>query len=319
MDIEFACFVDANPTETDVWWYFNDSILSPDMEDGIIVNNQTLSIRNIQTRHSGEYKCGATNQEGESWSEDKQVVVHHPPLCKTHKVQRITAAPGLDLNVTCEVEALPSDVTFHWNLNTTLGNASVKTSTSNQTTSVTTILVHDYNEYGMIYCWAENRVGRQIVPCKYKLVPGGLPEAPHSCATFNNTKYSVIVRCLPGFNEGLPQDFHVEVFTEGRKQLVTNISTPDTPYFYITSLPRGSSFFLVVYAANALGRSPYVTLQTATLGDKQVANSEASGIDSVQLQLTLGLILGVLVVLLILSATKAIEQHYRQNNKVILL
>ncbi|XP_022247760.1 lachesin-like [Limulus polyphemus] len=171
-DVRLECLVDASPAEVDVWWRFNGSTLTPDLKSGISLDNLSLLIKNVQQHHQGKYQCMATNQEGEGRSDEKLLVVQYPPVCKDPKLKMIAVSPGSEVNVLCEVEAEPKNVEFHWILNNTLGVTSVKTATSNWTTSVTTISLLGHIDFGTLFCWAENHVGRQEIPCQYKIVPG---------------------------------------------------------------------------------------------------------------------------------------------------
>ncbi|XP_076336893.1 uncharacterized protein LOC143239579 [Tachypleus tridentatus] len=190
---------------------------------------------------------------------------------------------------------------------------SMKTSVSHHTTRFLTLSFRENKEYGMLFCWAENQVGRQKIPCKYKISPGGLPESLTNCTITNKTKETLAVRCLEGFDGGLAQHFRIEVFTEEKGRLVANISSTDVPFFFITSLPSGSTFILVIYAINSLGRSPLVTLRATTLGEEPTLKEKATEMPTVQLPLIMGLIFGVLIVLIVLILTKVLLKHYRSQ------
>ncbi|XP_076310486.1 protein turtle-like [Tachypleus tridentatus] len=312
-EVRLECLVDASPLEVDVWWRFNESTLTPDLKSGVTLDNQSLLIKNVQRDHVGKYQCMATNQEGEGRSEEKLLVVQYPPVCKESKIKIIAVSPGSEVKVLCEVEAEPKKIEFHWVFNNTLGVTSVKAATSNWTTSVTTVSLMDHTNFGTLFCWAENLVGRQKIPCRYKIVPGGLPKAPNDCVVINKTKESFSVRCLPGFDGGLSQQFQVEVFTERKERLVANISAPDVPFFFISSLPSGTQFILVMYAVNALGTSPSVSLQASTLVGQSESKTKASMMRMIQLPHILGIVFGVSLVLIIIIIAKVLLKYLRSR------
>ncbi|RWS05815.1 Nephrin-like protein [Dinothrombium tinctorium] len=129
---------------------------------GVFVNNQTLLIENVRTLHSGSYQCWAVNSQGRGESE----VV---------KLNRIYY--GVDKEevlVLCELNAEPTEVTFHWSFNESEHEKwnSVKYTTKG-TTSTAFLTIKEARNYGLIYCWGQNEVGVQAKPCVFYLIPAG--------------------------------------------------------------------------------------------------------------------------------------------------
>ena len=72
---------------------------------------------------------------------------------------------------------------------------------------------------------------------------------------------------MPGFNGGLKQYFHLEVYNEldSSRKLLYNLSSETYPYFVINSLPAGVRLLLKLYTSNQKGISGYQTLNGQTL------------------------------------------------------
>ncbi|KAH7946298.1 hypothetical protein HPB49_022865 [Dermacentor silvarum] len=174
--------------------------------------------------------------------------------------------------VTCDVDADPPEVTFHWHLNHSMETA-IPHSMQGATRSVATFIARSEADYGALSCEARNSVGPQRRPCLFSVVPAGPPEPPGLCALANQTEEAFQVRCIEGHHGGLPQHFVLEIHDSGGR-FRGNVTSP-MPYFEaslkppvtrkVSDLPSGSEFVLVVYAANGKGRSPPVLLTAATL------------------------------------------------------
>ncbi len=92
----------------------------------------------------------------------------------------------------------------------------------------------------------------------------GPPDPPRNCSLTNQTADSLQIDCRQGFGSGLRQEFHMEVFTHPKHQLLVNI-TARSPRLLARGLPSDASLFLRVYASTAKGRSRSVTFEGYTL------------------------------------------------------
>lgn len=88
------------------------------------------------------------------------------------------------------------------------------------------------------------------------------------------------MECVPGFDGGQPQHFDLEVY-EGR-HLVANVSS-DTASFSVSGLAPGLVLRIMVFAANAKGRSEPSHLEGFTLkaAEKQTGESSATVLHSI--------------------------------------
>lgn len=83
------------------------------------------------------------------------------------------------------------------------------------------------------------------------------------------------MECIPGYNGGSEQDFHLEVYIRSATgRLLHNITSPDYPLFVVHSLPAGNSFALVIHASNSYGQSRRVELPGSTLLSLEWENGE---------------------------------------------
>ena len=86
-----------------------------------------------------------------------------------------------------------------------------------------------------------------------------------NCSVKNQSLNQLLVSCSPGDNGGLRQVFFLEVINAATLSLLGNITSIDSPNFTVSNLPAGSKFNLIVYAANAKGRSILTHLSASTL------------------------------------------------------
>lgn len=92
-----------------------------------------------------------------------------------------------------------------------------------------------------------------------------MPSKPHNC-TFqlsqNFTSNWLKIECVPGYDGGLQQIFHLEIYQTN--SLLKNVSN-DVPIFYIDitmlNIVEAALLQLFVYSTNAKGRSETVSLK----------------------------------------------------------
>ncbi|KAL1442018.1 hypothetical protein MTO96_008027 [Rhipicephalus appendiculatus] len=115
IDIYFECSVRSNPPVSEVSWTFDGRDLHTDGSRGIIVSNQSLALRSVNRTNSGFYACHAANSEGEAESNRLRLRVLHSPVCQSsHRQHSHSVAKHDTVEVECDVEADPNNVTFSW-------------------------------------------------------------------------------------------------------------------------------------------------------------------------------------------------------------
>lgn len=92
----------------------------------------------------------------------------------------------------------------------------------------------------------------------------GRPDMVHNCTISNTSTSSFYVRCMEGFNGGLPQTFLLEVRESNSHALQANM-TSVFPQFSVSHLQSSSLYQAYIYAYNDKGRSEVMVLQGGTL------------------------------------------------------
>ncbi|XP_064469488.1 hemicentin-2-like [Ornithodoros turicata] len=261
-DVYLECSVSANPPVAEVGWRFEGQDLHTNTSAGLIVSNRSLVLQKVQRAARGEYSCTAANFLGRATSRPLFLRVQYAPVCVEGQQQVYGAARHEAVQVSCEVSADPATVGFEWRLNGSAAEAPPHSSAGVR--SIATVVARSEADYGALACWARNSVGTQRQPCMFALVPAGPPESPADCAVSNQTEDSFVILCSEGHHGGLRQHFVLELHDSAGGRCRANLSG-SLPAFQVTDLPAGTEFVLVVYAANAKGRSPPVLLTAGTL------------------------------------------------------
>uniref|UniRef100_A0A1B0ACS4 Fibronectin type-III domain-containing protein n=1 Tax=Glossina pallidipes TaxID=7398 RepID=A0A1B0ACS4_GLOPL len=81
-----------------------------------------------------------------------------------------------------------------------------------------------------------------------------LPDPVKNCTAYNATANSLQIQCVAGFDGGIPQHFHVQIYDETSRQILYNISYRN-PDFTIKRLPSDSMFIIRITAVNGQGPS----------------------------------------------------------------
>ncbi|KAG0422418.1 hypothetical protein HPB47_001760 [Ixodes persulcatus] len=182
------------------------------------------------------------------------------PVCSSRQRTVYPAAAHEMLQVSCDVDAHPSAVDFHWSFNGSLRNHEVQTFVSEGTRSIASYVPREKADYGSLLCWAANKIGRQKTPCEFKVLPVGPPRAPYNCTLSNQTEEAFLAECREDHSGGLRQRYNLEVHDISCHRLLANL-TADRPAFWVQGVPAGLNYVLVLYAANEMGRSQPVLLR----------------------------------------------------------
>lgn len=89
----------------------------------------------------------------------------------------------------------------------------------------------------------------------------------------NTTGDWLEVECIPGFDGGLTQTFHLEAVDSVTSKYCLNVSNNEGPFFRVelAALTNGhpGTIQLVMYAANQKGRSELVVLEDIAIRDAE--------------------------------------------------
>ena len=103
----------------------------------------------------------------------------------------------------------------------------------------------------------------------------GKPSSVQNCTLANQTETSVEVKCVAGYDGGLPQKFELEVYNGNLDSSLSsrpldNITNDVEPVFKLDNLKdSGAGFHVAVYAVNEKGRSQPVNLSEVTYRDAE--------------------------------------------------
>ncbi|XP_042900011.1 synaptogenesis protein syg-2 isoform X2 [Parasteatoda tepidariorum] len=296
-DVYLECNIRANPWVNDVTWQFEDHYVQSNKSAGVIISNQTLVLQSVRREHRGRYRCLAGNSEGQSVSDYLHLLVQYAPVCKLSDPKVYGVARTEVVNVTCEVEADPPDVNFRWALNNTLEVVNLQKWWSEGSRSVLSYTPKTLAGYGLLLCWGSNGIGGQREPCVAKIIPAGAPESPRECSVTNQSSQSLSVECEPGYDGGLTQTFHLELYNSVVEHLAANLTMMDTPAFKVSGLPSGTAFVLVLYASNGKGKSNSVALMASTLPPPERRTEE----EMTAVNPILGILIGAVAVLVLIA------------------
>ncbi|XP_020278889.1 nephrin-like [Pseudomyrmex gracilis] len=307
-DVYFECHIRANPPWSKLVWIHDNQILAHNTSARIIWSNQSLVLQSVTRSSAGHYVCAATNALNETRSEPLHFRVKFAPVCKEDRIIVVGASRGESLDIACRVEADPPAHNFRWKFNNsgeTLevapGRFSMEKSNG---VSVLRYTPKTELDYGTLSCWADNLVGTQSKPCLFQLVAAGKPFPVRNCTLANQTYTSVEVKCVAGYDGGLPQKFVLEVYHGDVDFLTTsqplyNVSNPDEPTFALAGLEASveAGVHVAVYAVNAKGRSQPVILSEVTYRDAEKRTGPDAGI---VLSPLIGVVVGALVTLVLI-------------------
>ncbi|XP_026314886.1 neural cell adhesion molecule 1-like isoform X1 [Hyposmocoma kahamanoa] len=281
-DVYFECNVRANPKEYRITWFHNDKQVTHNISSGVIISTRSLVLQKVTRREAGAYTCKAANARGETASELVKLRVQYAPVCVDPSPQVVGAAIDEELNVRCAVHADPGDVTFLWQFNNSGESFNVSPArygTINGSTSELRYTPASERDYGALTCRGSNAVGSQAQPCVFQIVPAARPSPPRNCTVFtsNGSNWtedssheeigeSLIVRCVTGYDGGLPQLVVLEAVDTVSNNVRFNVTANDTDGVAVFLVPAGllwlsgNSLRLTAHSKNDKGSSEKIML-----------------------------------------------------------
>ncbi|XP_076657187.1 hemicentin-1 isoform X2 [Halictus rubicundus] len=314
-DVYFECRIRANPPWSKLTWIHDNQVLAHNATARIIWSNQSLVLQSVTRSSAGKYVCAATNDLNETRSEPLHFRVKFAPVCKEDRIIVVGASHGESLDIACRVEADPPAHNFRWKFNNSGETLEVApdrfTMEKSSGVSVLTYTPGSELDYGTLSCWADNFVGTQARPCLFQLVSARKPYPVVNCTLANQTHTSVEVKCVPGFDGGLPQKFVLEVYHGdvdflSSIQPLYNVSNTEEPSFSLTGLEASveAGVHVAVYAINAKGRSNSVILSEVAYRDAEKRTGQDAGI---VLSPLIGVVVGALVTLVLIILVVAVR------------
>ncbi|XP_032521218.2 synaptogenesis protein syg-2-like isoform X1 [Danaus plexippus] len=289
-DVYFECNVKANPREHRITWYHNDRQVTQNMTSGIILSTRSLVLQRVTRREAGQYSCRAANARGETSSETVLLRVQYAPVCGMSSPRVVGAALDESLQVRCSVNADPADVVFLWQFNNSGESFNVSPArygTLNGSTSELRYTPASERDYGALTCRGTNSVGQQAQPCVFQIVPAARPSPPRNCtvSTGNNSNWIedsieeaidyLVVKCVAGYDGGLPQLVVLEALDSHSGVLRLNITANETNGVVVFLVPLevlwsgGKALRLTVHSKNDKGASDRIVIQALSYQDPE--------------------------------------------------
>ncbi|XP_062129789.1 uncharacterized protein LOC133841379 isoform X1 [Drosophila sulfurigaster albostrigata] len=171
--------------------------------------------------------------------------------------------------------------------------------------------VESYESFGAISCVANSPMGHSQ-PCWYHIQPADLPEPVKNCSAYNATANSLQIQCIPGYDGGIPQHFHAQVYDELARQILYNASYKYAE-FTVKRLPSDSVFNIRVTAVNAQGSSKMAyRVRGRTLSAPLLRTASSTAV-LVQLTPLLGALVGVIATLFLVAICVVIFIKFRSK------
>ncbi|XP_042230322.1 nephrin-like isoform X1 [Homarus americanus] len=325
-DVYFECSIKANPWVYKIVWLHEGTELQHNVTAGVIISNQSLVLQRVARTASGNYYCVASNIEGDGQSNPIRLKVKYAPVCRNPQMAYHGAARFEQVNIPCYLDAHPKPVSFRWTFNNSGESVDIPQEHIHVDSTGSTVSYTPNTEldYGTLLCWGTNVVGLQRRPCVFHVFPAGKPDPVHNCSVYNLSVAVVNVRCMAGFDGGLPQTFILELYHPRTSTLLAN-TTNSVPTFSVPDLPAGVALRGVVYSTNAKGGSEKLSLQVYTLKDvaerrtAAVKPSPTHGKSSAHFSLTpiivlvLGAVGGILIVVIVICVVVRVRYAGRSG------
>ncbi|XP_076325090.1 neural cell adhesion molecule 2-like isoform X7 [Tachypleus tridentatus] len=192
-DVYFECNVRANPWIFDISWQFEGQDLASNTLSGIIISNQSLVLQKVQRSFRGRFTCSGSNNQGLGISNEIFLKVKYAPFCKPGQKMTYGVAKHEPIDVLCELDSDPDDVTFHWRFNSSYKRSDKIMYSVDRTLSRATYSPESDEDYGKLLCWGTNNIGIQREPCVFNIVPAGSGQAMIIIRPFLAILISIVV------------------------------------------------------------------------------------------------------------------------------
>ncbi len=217
---------------------------------------KTIAVAKLSvTRYDNQKSviCIAENTAlSEKWESKKTLNVLYAPLCSPY--QKKTHFTGINQTVELEcrmTDANPQYLNFKWLFANNHVHKDV--SQSNGFISRVKFTPKGKADFGQIKCVASN--GLSSGECQMQLALGGTPNPPHDCYHRENNK-TIIIECLPGFDQGDPEVYFYLLKKKSNDVLVEYARKRDSCSFLISNLileEHLNEFY--IYSSNKYGNN----------------------------------------------------------------
>ncbi|XP_053201525.1 carcinoembryonic antigen-related cell adhesion molecule 5-like isoform X2 [Panonychus citri] len=240
----------SNPGVTDYKWYQEDKRIYSEY-----LNGETLTIPSVSKDSVGKYYCSVRNTIDSSRSNSVHLNILYAPQCNSKKIIYAFRS-NISIDIKCEMDANPREVTFTWiDRSSNQIPSNYYNITSNGLTSYLTFN-STFNTDKVFICSAENSIGKSKDVCVFTLTPAAPPDRPDHCKTTSLPNLVTKLRCKPGKDNGVDQNFIVIIHPGDN--LSVNIGDKianANPDFDLKDLQPNRSYYAEIYSENELGRS----------------------------------------------------------------
>ncbi|XP_023334724.1 nephrin [Eurytemora carolleeae] len=320
-DVYFDCKVQALPPSTRISWIHNGVELRQDVENGILFTNYSLVLQKITRELSGSYSCEAWSRVGRGQSQELLLDVKYVPVCKSVQPMIYGVSKRELVNVLCEVEANPADVEFRWTFNNSAELIKVPTGRpeNNFSTSLLSYTPVTAMDYGTLMCSSRNQVGHQKLPCVYHIIMAVTPDPVENCTVINKSSESFHLQCLPGFDGGMNQTFHITVKERENGIVMYDDSNLLKPDVNIQHLKPGGNYLVSVTSYNKKGTSQPNHIDIETMQPPESQQVEVFPVEEekdVSWQVGAGVIAGIFLCIMVATVLiLSVQRHCRKPSQ----
>ena len=130
--------------------------------------SSSLIIDGVGQNDTGHYTCLAENIQGIGESPSVFVQVLYTPECKDKRIMNVDASMHESVDLSCEMDSNPGNLTFQWFLYTKVGTGPevrvveipFTQFTQHERKSVLTLTPRTPGDYGRVSCTAWNSIGK---------------------------------------------------------------------------------------------------------------------------------------------------------------
>lgn len=210
--------------------------------------------------------CESSNRVGKGRSEDILLDVKYVPVCASSEPVIYGVSKNERVDIVCKVESNPAEVQFKWTFNNSAELIRVPHMRAASAGSESKLSYTPQNtmDYGTLLCSASNTVGEQREPCVFHIIMAVAPEPVENCTVINQSSDTFHMKCLPGFDGGMNQTFHILVRDRQTNNVKYDNASLTKPELIIENLDAGVAYLVAVFAINKKGSSPavYNTVET---------------------------------------------------------
>ncbi|XP_071166173.1 basement membrane-specific heparan sulfate proteoglycan core protein-like isoform X2 [Mytilus edulis] len=284
--VTMVCTVQANPTETSVYWrkLVNGQMTNIDMNNmrytGSTVGSPSLAITALELSDEGYYQCYAQNSVGTGSSQQTFLdVIGNIPVVTTPTTS-YTITIGDSVTFTCNVTANPQHSSVYWQYISSGSSTSVnidgRFSGSSTSSPSLTISNAQLSDQGTYVCYATNSVGTGQSTEVVMVVTGNVPNVSFTQTSFTgNYGDTITLGCTVSANPGVTSVYWQKVSgsitsTVDMSNSRYTGSSVSTPSLTITNLNSNDDGNYICLAANSIGTGQSIQGPLTVIGDVPV-------------------------------------------------